>query len=470
MTPAPTRALGASAAIVVLVALPLIIAPAKEDKPTPVKGALTVELSGDQGAAHPYPIKTSGPEPAPTESATLRNATGEHTGMATPVGGRCASASSRVAFPGDEVTEWCVELEKIAPGHELTGTLTAGANELALTVHRRDGFWMGPALVLLGGFAAGFAVALVPRWLRGLVRWIVLMRMVTDNERRTSEAEKIVGLQDWVAGRKLQGDTRESLIAAVHRVISSGPARAAAARQRLKQAIEALHALKDHELVKAAGPIANAAGNKITDFFSGGEERKQHPADDWAAALGALADYRADLDDLQRAMGNIEPDLRGPSQRELDAAEEAFKQVKAPDDLTTMAAPLDAVRVAINHGLAETNARIRHRRAADGETVAPTAPQPHRIALETLIPLGLSAGTLTGWALIAQTATAILVGIALVYAFFTIKQAGYDAKPLFHADSDYLALFSAALASGAAATILGLVGSWRPVPGEDADA
>jgi hypothetical protein len=147
MTAAPPRVLGASAAAVVLVGLPLIITPAKPDKPAPVKGALTIELSGDHGASDPYRFVTTGPSPSPTARATLRDTSGEHTATASPQKSPCPSASRRVAFPELKGTDWCVQLERVSAGHELAGTVTSGANELALTVHRRDGFWLAPGLL-----------------------------------------------------------------------------------------------------------------------------------------------------------------------------------------------------------------------------------------------------------------------------------------------------------------------------------
>jgi hypothetical protein len=58
--------------------------------------------------------------------------------------------------------------------------------------------------------------------------------------------------------------------------------------------------------------------------------------------------------------------------------------------------------------------------------------------------------------------TAACIVVALAFSFFTTKTAAYDPNLSFGTDADYFALFSAALGSGVAATVLGLVANWRP--------
>jgi hypothetical protein len=50
------------------------------------------------------------------------------------------------------------------------------------------------------------------------------------------------------------------------------------------------------------------------------------------------------------------------------------------------------------------------------------------------------------------------------FAGLTVEQAAYNDKPTFSSFHDYFTLFSAALASGAAAAAISLLAYWRPDP------
>jgi hypothetical protein len=278
MNAAPARALGAGVAVVVLAALPLLVAAPKAEERTAATGTLTIELSGDAGGVDPYVIQVAGPSPTPVRASTLRDGSGRYTATVTPQPGTCVPDSQRVAFT-DGRTPWCLQLTNVRAGHEVVGTV---ANEqgdtLTLTVRRRDGFMPRPLAVLLLGLFAGVLIALVPRWLRALVRWLILNRMINQADSAAGE-RRIEGLKDWVGERRAEGESREVLITAVHRVTSSGPEQAQRARRRLQTVIgEVAHT--EHPLVTAAQGIANNTTNKMSDFYVDGEERKTHPADD----------------------------------------------------------------------------------------------------------------------------------------------------------------------------------------------
>jgi hypothetical protein len=67
---------------------------------------------------------------------------------------------------------------------------------------------------------------------------------------------------------------------------------------------------------------------------------------------------------------------------------------------------------------------------------------------------------------IAVFLCSLVAVVALAYAGVAVSQAAYASKPLFHSFGDYVTLFSAALASSAAATVLGIVAYWRPAPAD----
>jgi hypothetical protein len=58
----------------------------------------------------------------------------------------------------------------------------------------------------------------------------------------------------------------------------------------------------------------------------------------------------------------------------------------------------------------------------------------------------------------------LTVLVALGFAGVTVYEAAYAPKTSFAGFPDYFTLFSAALASGVAATVLGLLAYWRPAP------
>ena len=252
------------------------------------------------------------------------------------------------------------------------------------------------------------------------------------------------------------------------RVTSSGPSRAHLARQRLQHEIDEADYVAGHPIVAESRTIAANTENSINDFYSGREELPAHPADQWVAVIRRLTEIRAELDAQTRAIKFIDPGFEEPAEAALAMAEERFAALKKPTDLETMGPRLDALRDAVDEGL--VNSRTALRGASDRQVEPPPVPRARRGSLASVIPLGLSAGKLGAWIWIARVVTALLLAIALGYSFATIKQASYDKDDLFFGFADYLALFSAALASGASATVLALLGNWRPVMYDDEDA
>ena len=52
--------------------------------------------------------------------------------------------------------------------------------------------------------------------------------------------------------------------------------------------------------------------------------------------------------------------------------------------------------------------------------------------------------------------------MSVAFAFVTTKIGSYDSNATFGTCKDYFVLFSAALGSSVAATVLGLLANWRP--------
>ncbi len=467
MTPAPTRAASAGVAAVVIAVVPLILVSKPADEPPPTTDEVSVDLEAGAGADDPYAVAFTGPSPAPDGETRLRDTSGLHTATVDAAQADCEADSERTVFPDGDAT-WCLRLLAVPAGHELVGTVSNDeGDEVTLTVRRKADFLGLPLATLLLGLLAGLLVALSPRLLRGLVRRLVLLRLIDENEKGPAE-RRIEGLRQWVDDRQDRGESRETLIAAVHRVTDSGPEIAQRARADLKESLAAHEAMKPHKLLVAAGEKATDPVMRMSDFYADGEERSSHPIDEWAAAVRRLSAIRVELDGERRRYDSISPEHQHPARQALLKAEERYKDLEKPAELPQIDARLDEVRDAIDDGLA----RSRAVRGAGpmGTGWVPAVRTAPRGPLESLVSLVWRSQGLGSRIWIARGLTLLVLVIVLTYAFVSIKQAAFDADPLFADGSDYLTLFSAALASGAGATVLAHIGYWRPVAGEDEEA
>lgn len=463
------RSLGVPAAIAVLVAINAVFSPPASEKPAPRTGALTVAL---EEPATTLKVRAPAPAPDAGTEAVLRDDSGKHIGRVVSTG-QC-DGTPREAFPG-ATGEWCLRLSEIAAGHELTGTIANTAeNALTLTVNRRDGFWPLPAALLALGLAVGFLTLLVPTALKRFVRRIVLARLL----RRNGDAHQ-AGVQDldgWVKRQlaKPEADP-DAILVAVSEMVESGRARAVEARERLRQGLEAA-SLGEHPYGQAAAAIADPEKtNTVTDFYGeDGKRRKDHPADEWLSGLKRLLEYKREIETRAKQIDDhFDPNVDNPAKVELRQARTEFGEAASPDDVERLAPRLDELITAIQDELAkQLPADEQHRRAVGvagtpGTLAIERAP---RGVIDTLVPLDLSRGTLAGWTGFARLLTAAVLVLVLLYAVLSVKSSTYDAKPLFDSFNDYLALFSAALGSGVAATVVAMLGYWKPPGAGEAEA
>jgi hypothetical protein len=461
------RALGAPAALAVLIGVQVLFMPSEPEKPTPAKGALTIDLEGSEGSSdQPFTFLAVANGDAPTDDAVLKDTTGEQTGTVGP--GDCPDdAPELVAIPGG-AQEWCLQATKIAVGHELAGDVTGtGGEKITFTVRRRDAFWPGPALWLVAGLLAGLAVILVPERLRRLVRWIVLNQLLAKN--RHAGKDEICALEDWARRRLAAGVERDDVIAAVNEMVSSGPSRAAAARRELSEALAKTTLPAEHKYLAPARAMADPGPcsrempcqHTVGDFYDEeGEPAKQHPAAEWLAGLERLEAHAAELARRKKEIeDDVEPDDRAVPEEELAQARTTFAAIDEPKKVEWMTKRLDDLRTAVEDARAKslTDDQRRFWRAARGPAEGPAEP---RGALETVIPLGLSASTLVGWATLAKLVTLLVLVPAIAFAIVTAKTSAFDPKLTFDSFTDYFGLFSAALGSGLAASALALFGYW----------
>ncbi len=469
MSSSRNQALAAGVAFVVLAAAPQLAGDGQGGTTggadaKGAKGTLTVELEGGQGDdGSPYRLPVDGPGPAPTETAeaTLRDASGRHTGEVAPVDD-CGNAVARTAFDRGE-TPWCLELRSIDAGHELTGTVAADGNELALTVRRRDGFWGPPLGVLVGGLLAGLAAATVPPWLRGRVRPLVLERLLDANE-AADAAEQVTGLREWAEDRVAEGDDQDAVIEKVDWVVEHGPALARRVRSRLDRELAPMAPEDQHPLVSASRAQAATPTHEVGDFYDE-DARVPHPAQQLAEALPRLTAIRAELDGQERALDGIAPSPeKTTAGKRLGATQAKLDGVATPAELEGMGSHLDALKDAMHEARAAAERR-RIGPVSAGLEAADSVPWAPRGAVLSGIVTPTTVAGRRGQAIVMTVLVAL---VALAFASVTLYHAGYHAKPLFHSWGDYLELFSAAAAAGAAGTLLTLIGYWRP--GSSADA
>jgi hypothetical protein len=67
-----------------------------------------------------------------------------------------------------------------------------------------------------------------------------------------------------------------------------------------------------------------------------------------------------------------------------------------------------------------------------------------------------------------QALTGVLILLITAWALLALMQGVYEPKPAFGTTADYIALITAAIGSGAAAAVLGLVAIWNPREAVDA--
>lgn len=473
MNGSPSRTLSASAALVVLVALPSVVSrgESKEPQSKPAEGALVLQLSGGDGVSRAYLVRTKGPGAVPDRAAALHNAAGDVTATVTPTAAPCDKAVARTAFSAG-TEPWCLKIESLENGAEVTGELQSdGGEKLSLTVRSRDAFWCWPFVVLILGLLAGLLALVFQPWLRRRVRELVLTRIVRANARSRDREKRIEQLDTWVRARAADGATIESLIRDVETVTGHGPARASSARKRLRAALDAVPELREYELVQEGERIADTA-NHVDDFFgSDGAAQDEHPADTRAHAVSRLAALDKALTDLDKALDALDTSTRVGLATIVSQTRDALKAVDQPAALDPFDGRIADLRSKIEDALMKAAGPTGPRRASRGRPGESLLPHLDLWRRPPIVPLGLVPPA-RKW--LATRALASLTGLAVlvicVYAIVSIKHTAYDPKPLFDGFGDYLELFSAAVGSGAAATVLALVSDWRPAATEDAPA
>jgi hypothetical protein len=447
------RSIGVPAALFVIVGLPFIVAPPEQEPPAPREGALTVNLEGGTGESGESPafLKVVGPGAQPTKATVLNDPTGTDTAdVSFPTGGECDDAPPLYAFPAGD--EWCLRLTSVETGREFAGTVTTDAAKLALTVARRDRFWGWPAAFIALGFVAGLLVLIVPRALRSLT-----VSALLSNRLASKEAKQIRGLGDWVRHRIDAGDKSADVLRLVDKVLESGLDQASEARATLKDAL-AKEPIGAHKYAVKAGAVATATTHDVSDFLTAeGKERPFHPAAEWKAGLDRLHQAKTDIDEYDgRIKSQLKKECRQVPETHLGEARTTWSEIDAPDEVTRIDSRLEALRTSYENAFSDRDCKAA---GVSGAGAPLREWLGGRLEIADLVLTGSGRSLLMSGAVLL---TVMCILAALAFAFFTTKTASYDPKSSFGTSADYFALFSAALGSGAAATVLGLLANWRP--------
>jgi hypothetical protein len=393
----------------------------------------------------------------------LRDPTGEQTGRVIPLAGHCKPNRSLIAFAAGQ-TRWCLELLDVAAGQELTGVVqNAKGDALALTVQRRDAWWCWPFLTLLAGLLVGLFAAIVPVWLRSYIRRLVLKRLLAVNNASAGPSH-IDKLEDWVVRRQTAGEDREVVIAAVNHALVYGPELAKLARADLQAAIAESVAISEmpKKLLEGAQDLTAKGSPEMTEFYSAdGGMLSEHPAQLWARALVRASEIREELAGQEVAIADLPESARQDPRTALAAALERFRRLDAPVQVERMDESLEALAgvVAVARTkVVSTPGLIRAARQKPASIVRSATRGALGLASRPIPP---SLNTLRGQVRLAVVVTVAVGLVALAYASVAIYFAVYEPDPLFHSFADYLILFSTALGSGAASSVLALAGNWR---------
>lgn len=463
-----TRASQAAIAVVVVAGVPVLVGQVAQppEAPKATETSLTANLESSETDGNSAELRVVTDGAPPSEPAVLTDDGGRHP---VTVRGQAASACSaleaRRATSAESGTEWCLLLNGLDDGRNVSGAVASSGTTLALTVNRREPIWPWPLFAALGGLVVGALIFLIPRWLRGQVRTALLTELLDEND-FAGEERKVEGLRDWVAARRDAGAKDNDLLPVLSGVVKRGPPAARRARHELAEAIRVTPVSASHRFVTAARAAAERRDHKLTDFLKpDGAVRDVHPAREWLAALAQLAQIEVELGARQREIEStlVVGDCRTKPEAALATATAAFSSADSAKEVDDLEAKLDEVEQAIEVARQEPGCTGGNERlfAAGGATIrvaGPAAPPAEMLDLGTS---GLPRPVTPSIALLRRITIAlgfVLTGWALLALYLGV----YEPKPAFGTTADFIALITAAIGSGAAGAVLGLVAIWKP--------
>lgn len=458
------RSVGVPASLTVLIGLPFLIAtvPAKPEAPAavePFAAALTVEADSDRGTTY-VRVRAVGNQPAKKTSAVLASDDGLERGRVEPSDDEqaCQKAAGRtVTHAMEKTTVWCLKLTNLPEHGEVAGTIagvaqssTEPATKLSLKVQRREAFWPDAFWWLGGGLVAGLLVALFVPWLTARVSRGRVGLLLGLNELRPVR-ERVKGLRAWADARSEDEDDA-AVRAEVAKVMSDGPAKARDARSELETALREATALGEHPLKNSARKEARRIGHRVEDFLATDGTSVPHPATALKAAIEALVAHKTRLDELFFEMAEkLKPSCYPP---EVGAARLAWARAERPDEIPAVGELVDQARYMLDKAVSTEDCLLK------GVSAGGLEASTRSLTFGASAPLSLEAAGLFAVVGVWGLVTLLSVLVAVAFAGLTTYMAAYEAKPTFGSFAEEFALFTAALGSGVAATVLGLLAPW----------
>jgi hypothetical protein len=467
-------------AVVAVVAIPLVVLAAQREAPAPApdpkEATLTVRLAGSDGSAgHPAFVRLTAVGAPPGDGTTnkLADDTGLLTADVSPSSDAASCADAELRTTGleglEKTAQWCLRIADADTGGELKGTISGAAagtgpsTQLALTVTRRDAFLWKPFGVILAGLGVGLLVILVPQWSSRFVKRIVLSRLVEENSVADPD-HRIEGLADFVNRRLKDGATEADTAALIAPVMQRGPAAAADARERLREAIAAAGSGAGPTFLSGANAEANRRTHSLSDFLdpSTGQSRP-HPAGEWSSAVQRMVEATTFTKNAADRIGKLEAKCRKDPDEKLREARQTMSAIANPGAIGRLDTRLEELRISIEN--AESNPECRP------ATYGAPAATPPALALPEVFapgPVITDPVRLRGLAWGAVILCAGLVLILVAFAMSTIVFSVYEPNQTFAGTKDYFLLFATALGSGAAASVLAITGWWRATAAAEA--
>ena len=216
--------------------------------------------------------------------------------------------------------------------------------------------------------------------------------------------------------------------------------------------------LGQHPLQDAAEQAAARSDHKVTDFLTpDGTQREHHPADEFAAALKTMHDYKENLDQAAANIEKLNEQCRNEPDAGMELARKRWAAISDPGAVDSLAnyfkemndlidkkvADSDCVKVSLSDrvgavtdflsgGLTTytTPRRLRIPRIPEVSRTAPRALKLDKAKVwRTLLAAGLFG-------------TGLAIVVAVAFATLTVEQATYEANATFGSFSDYFGLFS----------------------------
>jgi len=277
---------------------------------------------------------------------------------------------------------------------------------------------------------------------------------------RTESWISVSGFRDRLAA----GTATKTLYSTLSKVVPAGAHAVRTARAQLASALDATSLPVTSAYLAPARKEANRSELCVSDVID--EQNAVRPsggrAEDWLAGLRMLENGHEALRNLRSAVeSHIKPGCGAPFEALADA-EGKLDAIETPDDVADLQRLIDAAKAAYKSALRDRRCVLRGVDSAEMVRAVEARSGVEDLSFGIPRPIDLPAPALATAVVLARIATALVIAAILGLAGLTVYLAAYDAKPLFAGWRDWFALFSAMLASTAAAAALGVLAYWRP--------